>query len=355
MNEISNTKESVKSYYGKTLQSSQDLKTDACCTTDSLPSFAKPIISKIHDEVLMKYYGCGIVIPEQMNAAKILDLGSGSGRDCYVLSYLVGAQGEVVGVDMTDEQLQVANAHIDYMTKQFGYKNPNVRFLKGDIENLNELGLPKNHFDCVTSNCVVNLAENKAAVLKGAFELLKEGGEFYFSDVYSDRRIPKELTKDPILYGECLSGALYWNDFLKMAQQAGFEDPRLVTSRPLEINDSEVQQKIGNIRFTSRTYRLFKIKGLEKDCEDYGQAVRYNGGIENHPETFVLDSEHVFEKGRIYSVCGNTHLMLKSTRFSEKFEFWGDFSTHYGLYEDCATTAVPVPSPVVESKGESCC
>ncbi len=358
MPETSTTKSSVREYYGQTLQTSRDLKTDACCTADALPEFAKPIVAKIHDEVLTKYYGCGIVIPERLQGTRILDLGSGSGRDCYVLSALVGELGSVVGVDMTEEQLDVANRHRDYMAKQFDYKQSNVTFLKGDIEKLEELDLAPESFDCIISNCVVNLAEDKQAVLDQAFRLLKKGGEMYFSDVYADRRIPEDLKKDPVLYGECLSGALYWNDFQKMARQAGFLDVRKVTGRPLGIENSDVANKVGAIQFSSITYRLFKLEGIEEDCEDYGQAVRYKGLWPDHPHFFQLDEGHTFEKGRIYTVCGNTYKMLAETRFKEGFDFWGDFSTHYGLYEDCGT--VPLAKATVsesESAAEpaACC
>ena len=101
--------DSVKDYYGKTLQSSDDLKTDACCTLDQPPQYLKTVLGKIHDEVMMRYYGCGLVAPEQLRGLRILDLGSGSGRDAYALSAMVGETGRVVGVDMTDEQLEVAD------------------------------------------------------------------------------------------------------------------------------------------------------------------------------------------------------------------------------------------------------
>lgn len=104
------------------------------------------------------------------------------------------------------------------LTHRAGYAAPNVLFKKGYIERLGELGLPEASFDIVISNCVINLSPDKRAVLEGAFRLLKPGGELYFSDVYSDRRVPTRLTKDPVLWGECLTGALYWNDFLHLAQ-----------------------------------------------------------------------------------------------------------------------------------------
>lgn len=272
-------KESVKEYYGKTLQGSADLKTDACATSTEIPDYVKQAIGQIHDEVVTRYYGCGLLAPDLLEGKRILDLGSGSGRDAYVLSKLVGEHGYVVGVDMTVEQLDVANRHIDYHTEKFGYAKPNVEFIKGYIEKLDELGLEDNSFDIIVSNCVINLSPDKEAVLSEAYRLLKPGGELYFSDVYSDRRVPQELVDDPVLYGECLSGALYWNDFHNLAKKVGFADPRLVEDRPLGIDNAAIEKKIGHISFFSATYRLFKLDQLEPACEDYGQAVIYKGTI----------------------------------------------------------------------------
>jgi SAM-dependent methyltransferase len=329
--------DTVQEYYGKVLQNSDDLQTDACCTEASMPDHLKPVLSEIHDEVMMRYYGCGLIAPEQLEGLSILDLGSGSGRDAYALAKLVGENGGVVGVDMTDEQLEVANRHIEYHREKFGYAKSNVTFLKGYLETLGDLGLEEASFDVIVSNCVINLCEDKAAVLKEAYRLLKPGGEIYFSDVYSDRRVPHELTKDPILHGECLSGALYWNDFLNIAKASGFADPRLVTDRPLGISNPAIAARLGNINFYSATYRLFKIDGLEPMCEDYGQAVIYNGTIDHHGDAFSLDGHHYMEKGRVFPVCGNTYRMLSETRFKDHFEFIGDWSTHYGIFPGCGT------------------
>ena len=207
----------------------------------------------------------------------MLDLGSGSGRDTYILAQLVGSAGDVVGVDMTDEQLATANGHLAWQQERFGYAPSNVRFLKGYIEKLDELDLAPESFDVIVSNCVINLSVDKQAVFRGAFRLLKPGGELYFSDVYCDRRLPDYVRADPVLYGECLGGALYWNDFLPIAKEAGFLDPRLVTSKPIGITNEAVKQKLGLAKFFSATYRVFKLDGLETACEDYGQAVVYKG------------------------------------------------------------------------------
>ena len=219
-------REDVQDYYGKQLHSSADLQTNACCD-QAPPEHLKPLLAQLHDEVVSRYYGCGLVAPEQLQGMRILDLGSGSGRDVYLLSALVGEQGEVVGVDMTDEQLEVARRHQDYHRDAFGYTNSNVRFLKGYIEALDTLDLEDGYFDIVISNCVINLSTDKAKVLRDVKRLPKPGGEFYFSDVYADRRVPVALVNDPVLYGECLSGALYWNDFINLGKRCGFADPRL--------------------------------------------------------------------------------------------------------------------------------
>ena len=240
--------EVVKDYYGKLLKSSKDLKTSACCDGAELPPHLQPFLGNVHPEVIAKYYGCGIVVPAELSGRRVLDLGSGSGRDSYILAQLAGPDGEIVGVDMTDEQLATAKAHLGWHQERFAYGRSNVRFLKGYIEKLKELDLAPGSFDVIVSNCVVNLSVDKPAVFRGAFQLLKPGGEFYFSDVYCDRRLPYSVRADPVLYGECLGGALYWNDFLPIAQAAGFLDPRLITSRPIAITNEAVKQKLGAAR-----------------------------------------------------------------------------------------------------------
>ena len=327
----------VKDYYGKQLQSSSDLKTTACCDFSAMPSWLKPLLSNIHDEVLSRYYGCGLVCPTDLKGKRVLDLGSGSGRDVYALAQLVGETGHVVGVDMTEEQLDVANRHLEYHRQKFGYAKSNVTFLQGYIERLDELGLEDNSFDVIVSNCVVNLSPDKDSVIREVYRLLKPGGEFYFSDVYSDRRVPPHVATDPVLYGECLGGAMYWYDFLRLSTGNGFTDPRLVEDRPLDITDERLSKLVGQTLFYSATYRLFKLDGLETACEDYGQAVVYKGSSENQPHAFLLDKHHLIETGKVFPVCGNTYKMLHDTRFNEHFQFIGDFSRHYGVFEGCGS------------------
>lgn len=342
----------VRRYYGEVLEHSGDLRTDACCTAESPPAHLAALFENIHEDVSSRYYGCGLVLPELLEGCRVLDLGCGAGRDCYLLAQLVGEHGEVIGVDMTEAQLDVAERHREHHARRFGHSRSNVRFMLGHIEQLDALALEPGSVDVIVSNCVINLATDKAAVLRGAHKLLKPGGELYFADVYADRRVPAEIRQDPILYGECLGGALYWNDFLAVAKRAGFTDPRLVTDRPIEITDAGMRETIGDVRFFSATYRLFKLPALEPACEDYGQTADYRGTIPNHATSFTLDKHHEFVAGRPTPVCGNTFEMLEGTRFRSHFELAGDKASHYGIFPECGT---PMPFAADTPAKSSCC
>ncbi len=348
-----NIQDNVKKYYGKVLTGSQDLQTDACCTLEHTPDYLKALLANIHPEVKARYYGCGLIAPHALRGARILDLGSGSGQDAYALAQLAGPEGEVVGVDMTPEQLAVAREYANWHAEKFGYAN--VSFLEGDIEKLESLDLEPGSFDVIVSNCVINLVADKQAVFRAAYNLLKPGGEFYFSDVYADRRLGDDLRNDPAAQGECLGGALYWNDFLHLAKGAGFTDPRLVSDRPLSINNAALKAKLAPAVFHSATYRLFKIEGLEPSCEDYGQAVIYRGGIAHSETRFELDNHHVMDKGRIFPVCGNTFRMLSESRFAPYFEFIGDWSTHYGIFPGCGTVSPFGQASADAASSGGCC
>lgn len=349
---MSLTHQKVSEYYGKVLQTKKDLKTSACCSLDKVPEYVREPLKLIEDEIQMKFYGCGSPIPFVLKGMKVLDLGCGTGRDCFVLSYYVGEEGEVVGVDMTDEQLDIANKYLPLQTERFGFKKPNVRFLKGYIEDLKELNLPDNYFDIVISNCVVNLSPDKPAIMNEVYRVLKEGGEFFFSDVYSDRRLPEWARLDPILLGECLGGALYWKDFERLSRKIGFIDPRVFACSKIDLLDQETIEKIGFANFNSITYRLFKIPELEDACEDYGQVATYNGSIAQSSHHFILDNHHVFEKGKPMLVCSNTAHMLEKTRFFKHFTITGDLQTHYGLFAGC--TEAPIISSDDKPVGGCC-
>jgi len=343
------TLESVKQYYGKVLQSNKDLQTSACCTAEAMPVHLRELLKDVHEEVQGKFYGCGSPIPSELAGRTVLDLGSGSGRDCYLLSHLVGEQGRVIGVDMTAEQLEVARKYVDWHTSRYGYKEPNIEFKQGYIEDLAGAGLESGSVDVVVSNCVINLSPDKRRVFSEILRVLKPGGELIFSDVFADRRLPEAHRADPVLLGECLGGALYGEDFRRILLELGCRDYRVVSSSPLALGNADIERKVGMVTFTSRTIRAFKLD-LEDRCEDYGQVAYYQGTIPEFPHGFALDDHHLFKTGLPHRVCSNTAAMLAQTRYAPHFKVLGDTSTHYGLF-DCA----PAATSATTAAAGACC
>lgn len=352
MSRSDDPREWVSEYYGKVLEQSSDLKTNACCATGAPPAWLRAQLANVHPQVDAKFYGCGFPIPEALDGMVVLDLGSGAGRDVYLLSQFVGPKGFVHGVDMTDEQLDVAREHIAWHTERFGFSEPNVAFHKGYIEDLSMI--EDASVDVVVSNCVVNLSPRKDLVLAEIARVLKPGGEFYFSDVFADRRLPDEIAFDPILHAECLGGAMYQFDFEQLAKASGFGDPRMLERAPITIQNDEIEQKVGAARFFSVTLRLFKLDGLEARCEDYGQIAVYKGTIPTSAAVYMLDDHHLFEVGRPERVCGNTASMLQDTRLGEHFTIVGDRSTHYGVF-DCSATMAAEQYLTDDDASVSCC
>jgi arsenite methyltransferase len=346
----------VQNYYGKQLTNSADLQT-SCCTAESPKPEHAAIISTLPDEILSRFYGCGSPIPDALEGLTVLDLGCGTGRDAFLLSRLVGPSGKVIGVDMTAEQLDVARKNADEVARIFGHDESNVTFKEGFIEDLAQVDVADASVDLVISNCVINLSPNKDRVFAEIFRVLRPGGELYFSDVFADRRVPEAVREDPVLYGECLGGALYLEDFRRELDRLGCADYRVVSRSAIPL-EGEVAARAGTLGFESVTVRAFKLTTLEDRCEDYGQAVIYRGTLPGHPHGWDLDNEHRFDTGRVQGVCRNTALMLSETRFAPHFEILGDGKTHFGLFADCGTAGGSESGDCgcdTSSGGGSCC
>jgi arsenite methyltransferase len=359
--QFSTIHESVQEYYGKILSSSKDLKTNACTSSSRPSKEILNILTKVPKPITDKFYGCGTPLPSGgIEGLNLLDLGCGSGRDCYIASALVGANGIVTGLDMTEEQLKVARDHSnDYTKKVLNYPKNNLRFVKGYLESLSDAGIANNSQDMIISNCVINLSPNKEAVLSGMFQALKYGGEAYFSDVYCDRRLPEHVKKNEVLWGECLAGALYIEDFVRICRKVGFNDPRILEQSPIEVTDPNLQDILGNAKFYSITYRLFKCENMETLCEDYGQVATYLGTLPGNKHSYALDDHHLFVTNKPMLVCGNTASMVSETWLKKHFKVHGDRSVHYGLF-DCSSSPI-LPSDAMTScdatggGGGSCC
>ncbi|KAJ2403008.1 hypothetical protein GGI23_000290 [Coemansia sp. RSA 2559] len=308
---------SVKDYYGKVLSTSKDLKTSACTAGAAPHPIIKEIIAKqVPDAVNEKFYGCGNPIPLGIEGKSVLDLGSGSGRDCYVAAALVGPSGSVTGVDMTDKQLEVARANVSKFADALGYA-PKLRFLTGYIENLEAAGVAPESIDLCISNCVINLSPDKPAVLRGVYGSLRDGGELYFSDVYADADLPADVRTHDVLLGECIGGALYAEEFERISRDVGFVQPRVLSVAHIEINDPELRALVRDTRFYSITYRLFKSSS--KRAEDAASAT-YLGTIPGHTDKYELDVDHAFAKDVAVHVDGATAALLKHSWLAKFFD-----------------------------------
>jgi len=312
--------DSVKEYYGKTIQNTENLQTNVCTvrTDNPTPKHIKEALKNVHDDIHARYYGCGLIAPEALENTSILDLGCGTGLDCFVLSQLVGENGQVVGVDMTDEQLDVARRYTQPHMEKFGYKKSNVEFKQGYLEKLEDADLEDEEFDILVSNCVINLTADKRAVLREAFRVMKDGGEMYFSDVYAERELSEEVRKHKVLWGECISGALFWKTLYALAKEIGFSRPRIVASGLLAV-DEKFKEVLGDAEFTSTTFRLFKLPVKLPTCGP--QMATYNGGILGHEEEFILDIENKFRKEVTKGVDSETADVLATSRFAKYFTF----------------------------------
>ncbi len=325
---------SLSEFYGRTLKTSADLSEKACCTTSTLSRF-RDVLELIPTAVKDKHYGCGCPLPEDdLTGLTVLDLGSGAGVDAFIASYLVGPEGFVHGVDMTDEQLAVARENAPVVAKRFGYARPNAAFHKGFIETADNI--PDNSVDLVISDCVVNLSPAKEEVFRTVWRVLKPGGELYYSDIFSDRRVPETIRNDPRMVAECLGGADYEHDGFDRMKDAGFLDPRVVSRRVLQT------EAMGEpITFSSLTVRAQKFETpLDRRCEDYGQVAIYKGNLPGSPARFIYDDHHAFESGRPTPVCRNTARMLSDTRLAKYFDVTKPVR-HFGLFACAPASAAP--------------
>lgn len=334
----------LRHYYGRHLKKSSDLSQKACCTSDTQRRYAE-ILALIPDEVKERHYGCGCPIPDDdLTGLSVLDLGSGAGVDAFIVSRKVGTSGFVHGIDMTDEQLDIANRYAPEVAQRFGYNQPNTAFHKDFIEVAQSI--PDSSIDLVISDCVINLSPRKDLVFETIHRVLREGGEFYISDIAADRRVPDRIREDPELLAECLGGAMYEHDWFDAMKDCGFTDPRVVRRAVVQE-----EAKGEPIKFSSLTVRAFKFaEPLDRRCEDYGQFAAYRGNVDGSPARFVFDDHHVFEAHRPTAVCRNTARMISETRLGKYFDVTAPVK-HFGLFP-CG----PAPADRTSgAQGGSCC
>jgi arsenite methyltransferase len=241
MSTASSIKLVVREKYGEAATAVAAGGTKSCCGAGGCgPSAADPISGNLYgdetkglpEEALLISLGCGnpTALAELREGDVVLDLGSGGGIDVLLSARRVGPTGKVYGLDMTDEMLALARAN------QEKAGATNVEFLKGDIE---QIPLPDASVDVIISNCVINLAADKARVLAEAFRVLKPGGRFAVSDVVVRGAVPDALRRSMELWVGCVAGALEEQDFLALLAESGFVDGSIEPTRIYRVEDAK--------------------------------------------------------------------------------------------------------------------
>jgi ubiquinone/menaquinone biosynthesis C-methylase UbiE len=353
-----------------------------CCPVSYDPRY----LAAIPDEVLERDYGCGDPSAFVREGETVVDLGSGSGKVCFIAALIVGPTGRVFGVVANAEMLALAEGARSIVAERIGYAN--VEFRKGRIQDLRldhalvdawlaerpisssgDLAafeafcaearaerplVADESVDLVLSNCVLNLVrpDEKEALFAEIFRVVRRGGRVAISDIVSDEEVPEHLRRDPELWSGCVSGAYREDAFLDAFDRAGFYGMQIVK------RDERPWRTVEGIEFRSMT--VVAHKGKQGPCLERNQAVIYSG-----PWRKVIDDDgHVLERGKRTAVCDKTfgiysrepyaHDILPVEPFVEvPLEEAGQF--------DCRRTAVRDPRETkgrgydVTSTGGECC
>ena len=272
-----------------------------CCPTgynfDDLRSF-------VPEEVLRVSYGCGTPagLATVRSGETVLDIGSGGGLDCFEAVRRVGPSGWVIGVDMTDEMLALARRNAPLVAKNLGYPASNVEFRRGQAENL---PVEDGSIDLIISNCVINLAPDKANVFREMYRAIRPGGRFTVSDIVADQTVPNYLIHDKEKWGDCLSGALPAWDYLAGLVQAGFLGVRQIKFSPWRVIDG--------IHFCSLTLTGYKLPGtVESNGVQFATLLGpFSRAVDELGQTY--------HRGKPEPVTARTAQLLKTPPFDRIF------------------------------------
>lgn len=304
-------------------------------------SYNAALLKVIPDEILQKDYGCGDPSRHVGAGETVLDLGSGSGKACYLMAQIVGPEGKVIGVDFNEDMIALARKYQSSVTEKLGYRN--VEFRRGKIQDLRlNLDLVEqylaenpvrslsdlhklqefeekisheqplvadNSIDVIVSNCVLNLVrpEDKRRLFAEMYRVLKKGGRVVISDIVSDELAPEHLKKDPELWSGCVSGAFQEEEFLRAFEEAKFYGIHIEEMR------SEAYRTVEGIEFRSMTITAYK--GKEGPCLERNQAVVYRGPWKQ----VVDDDDHVLPRGMRVAVCDKTYRIYSKPPYQDQF------------------------------------
>ena len=272
-----------------------------CCPVD----YDSDLLKALPQEIIDRDYGCGDPSRYVQTGDTVLDLGSGSGKICYMAAQLVGAGGRVIGVDMNRDMLALSRKYQSEMAQYLGEER--VRFCCGQIQDLaldldamdawltdhpincaddyaqlnawsraqraSAPMIADDSVDLVISNCVLNLVgdHQKTELVGEIFRVLKPGGCIAISDIVCDEPVPESLKTDAELWSGCLSGAFQEQEFVDAFSSAGF------LAVCLDNWSAEPWRVIDGLEFRSVTLTAVKSQAVE--CLDYGHAVIYRGPL----------------------------------------------------------------------------
>lgn len=190
-------------------------------------SYDRAEVAAVGSTLVETAFGCGnpVALADLRPGETVLDIGSGAGLDAFLAARRVGPTGRVIGLDMTPAMIAAASAH----AARAGVTN--VEFLLGDAE---AIPLPDGSLDRVISNCVLNLAPDKARVFREVCRVLKPDGRIAISDIVLLRPLPAILRRSLTLWAGCLAGALIESDYIATARAAGLREVRVVSRIPIE-------------------------------------------------------------------------------------------------------------------------
>ena len=273
-------KELVREKYSQIASQSKTQNTSSCCGAtgcDEVYNIMADDYTKLDGYNPEADLGLGCGLPTEFARIKpgdtVVDLGSGAGNDAFIARRIVGEQGRVIGIDITEKMIELSKNN----AAKLGYKN--VEFRHGDIDSM---PLFTNKADVVVSNCVLNLVPNKHKVFSEIFRVLKPGGHFSISDIVIEGELPSKWREIAELYAGCVSGAIQKSEYLGIIEEAGFTNITVQKDKTIVIpheilaeylNEQEINEyQKGNVRITSITVYADKPSKDERKCCEPGSG-----------------------------------------------------------------------------------
>lgn len=267
----------VKEKYAEIADQSKEQNAVSCCGAGECATVDYSIFAEDYSQkdgyldTADLMLGCGIPV-DHANIKKgdtVVDLGSGAGNDVFVARALVGPEGSVIGLDMTERMIELANTNKD----KLGFKN--VQFRLGDIENM---PIAADKADVVISNCVLNLVPNKQQAFAEVYRILKPEGHFCISDVVIRGNLPEAIVNAAEMYAGCVSGAVPKHEYMGIIHDTGFEAVSIKSEKEIQVPDEILSNYLNPEEletFKKSNAGIFSVtvyasKGKKEECTPGG-------------------------------------------------------------------------------------